>query len=82
MQKRRNTGKMENLCSGPGKLTQAFGITLQHNNLSLLEGDLRIFDSSEKPEILCGRRIGLSAGKELELRFIVKGNRFVSKGIA
>ena len=79
MQRRRKTRAIERLCSGPGKLTQAFGITLRHNNLSLLDGPLRILDSRERPEILCGRRIGLSAGQDLELRFVIKGNRFVSK---
>ena len=79
MQKRRKTAKIENLCSGPGKLTQAFGITREHNNLSLLDGDLRIEGSREKPEIVTTTRIGLSAGKELELRFYIKDNIFVSK---
>ncbi|MDR2597698.1 MAG: DNA-3-methyladenine glycosylase [Treponema sp.] len=78
MQKRRKTKKIENLCNGPGKLTQAFGITRRHNNLSLLEGDLRIHNSRIKPLICTSRRIGLSAGKELELRFYIDGNRFVS----
>jgi len=78
MQKRRGTQKIENLCNGPGKLTQAFGITRKHNNTSLLEGDLRIHDSRKKPEVCSSTRIGLSAGKELELRFFIKGNRFVS----
>ena len=79
MQKRRKTKKIENLCNGPGKLTQAFGITRKHNNLSLLEGDLLICNSRAKPEIVCSTRIGLSAGKELELRFYIKDNKFVSK---
>jgi len=78
MQKRRGTQKIRNLCSGPGKLTQAFGITLKHNNLSLLDGDLCIGGSRKKPEIASSRRIGLSAGKELELRFFIKENPFVS----
>ena len=78
MQKRRKTKKIENLCNGPGKLTQDFGITRKHNNLSLFEGDLRIYNSRIKPLICTSRRIGLSAGKELELRFYIKGNRFVS----
>ena len=81
IQKRRKTKKIENLCNGPGKLTQAFGITKKHNNLSLLEGDLRICDSRIKPEIVSSTRIGLSLGKELELRFLIKGNRFVSKTV-
>ena len=79
MQKRRKTKKIENLCNGPGKLTQAFGITRKHNCLSLLKGPIRIYDSKIKPEICASRRVGLSAGKELELRFFIKDNRFVSK---
>jgi DNA-3-methyladenine glycosylase len=82
MQKRRKTKKIENLCNGPGKLTQAFGITKKHNNISLLDGNLRIYDSRIKPEIASSSRIGLSAGKELELRFFIKRNRFVSKAPA
>jgi len=78
MQKRRKTKKIENLCDGPGKLTQAFGITRKHNNLSLLEGDLRVLNSRTKPIICTSGRVGLSAGKELELRFFIKGNSFVS----
>jgi DNA-3-methyladenine glycosylase len=79
MQKRRKTEKTENLCSGPGKLTQAFGITKEYNDKSLLTGQLQIHNSREKPKILSSRRIGLSAGKELELRFFIAGNKFVSK---
>jgi DNA-3-methyladenine glycosylase len=78
MQKRRKTKKIENLCNGPGKLTQAFGITCKHNKLSLTESDLRVYGSRIKPEICSSTRIGLSAGKELELRFFIKGNKFVS----
>jgi len=78
MQQRRGTTKIENLCNGPGKLTQAFGITREHNNLSLLDGDLQVINSREKPEIAVSTRIGLSAGQDLELRFYIKGNRFVS----
>jgi len=82
MQRRRKTQNIENLCNGPGKLTQAFGITKKHNNVSLLDGPLRVFDSRKKPEICTSTRIGLSAGKELELRFFIKGSRFVSKSPA
>jgi len=79
MQRRRKTKKIENLCNGPGKLTQAFGITKKHNNLSLIDGPLQIFDNRKKTQIVKTTRIGLSAGKELELRFFIKGNKFVSK---
>ncbi|MDR0503215.1 MAG: DNA-3-methyladenine glycosylase [Treponema sp.] len=82
MQKRRKTKKIENLCNGPGKLTQAFGITRRHNNLSLIDGPVHILNNRAKPEIVSAARIGLSAGKELELRFYIKGNKFVSRIIA
>ena len=80
MQKRRKTNKIENLCSGPGRLCQAFGITKEQNNLSLLTGELQIHNSREKPEIEISKRVGLSVAQNLELRFFVRGNRFVSKG--
>ena len=79
MLRRRKTTKIENLCSGPGKLTQAFGITRKHNNLSLLDGPIYICDSKIKPEIATSTRIGLTLGKELELRFFIAGNSFVSR---
>ena len=79
MKERRGTDKIENLCSGPGKLTQAFGITKEHNDVSLFSGELQIHNSREKPEIQSSRRIGLSLGQELQLRFFIAGNRFVSK---
>ena len=79
MQKRRKTKKIENLCSGPGKLAQAFSITRKHNNQPLSGGKLRVHGSREKPEIAVSGRIGLSAGKELQLRFFIKGNKFVSQ---
>jgi len=78
MQRRRKTKKLENLCNGPGKLTQAFGITKKHNNSSLFEGPLYICGGGKKPEICTSTRIGLSEGKELPLRFFVKGSGFVS----
>jgi len=81
MQRRRKTKKIENLCNGPGKLTQAFGITKKHNNTSLLEGPLRIYDNRQKIEICTSTRIGLSKGKELPLRFYVKESSFVSNKI-
>jgi DNA-3-methyladenine glycosylase len=78
MRRRRKTAKIEDLCNGPGKLTRAFGITGKHNNLSLFEGKIEIHNSREKPEIVTAGRVGLSAGKDLLLRFYIRGNRFVS----
>jgi len=79
MMKKRKTKKLENLCNGPGKLTQALGITRRQNNKSLLSNHFCILDNNIKPEITTTTRIGLTLGKELPLRFYITGNRFVSK---
>ena len=83
MRKRRKTNKIENLCSGPGKLTQAFGITKEHNDLSLVTGKLQIHSGRKKAdsnfEIAVSTRVGLTLGKDLELRFYIAGNKFVSR---
>ena len=79
MKERRKSNKIENLCNGPGKLCQAFGITKEHNNLCLLSGELQIHNSRENPDLRSSKRIGLSSGQDLELRFFINGNNFVSK---
>jgi DNA-3-methyladenine glycosylase len=73
--------KTEDLCSGPGKLTRAFGITKEHNDIDLLRGPLSIYHGAEKPIIQVSTRVGLTHGAELPLRFFCRDNAFVSKGI-
>jgi DNA-3-methyladenine glycosylase len=86
MQKRRKTKKIENLCNGPGKLTQAFGITREHNDMSLVDGGengLRALrgEKIDEADMVTATRIGLAKGHgdDLMLRFYIRGNRFVSK---
>ncbi len=80
MKRRRGTDKVENLTSGPGKLTQAFGITLNQNKTDLVDGDLTVEKARpERFEVVKTHRVGLSAGGDRKLRFYVKGNRFVSR---
>jgi DNA-3-methyladenine glycosylase len=75
----------EELASGPGKLTQAMGITRQLNGSSLIDGPLRVYGlSDEAPievpiEIEVTRRIGITKNADLPLRFSIAGNRFVSR---
>lgn len=69
------------LTNGPGKLTEALGITLEHNGLQL-GGELVAERGSSVPDaaVATSGRVGLSSGHELPLRFFVAGNRYVSKG--
>lgn len=63
------------LASGPGRLAQAFGITLAHNGADLVEGRLWIDAQRQKvqEEISVSPRIGISAGVELAWRFYIDG---------
>ena len=67
------------LCRGPGNLTRAMGITLEHNGLDLTGGALRIEDRGLKAgEVAWSRRIGISVGTEMEWRCSLAGSDAVS----
>ncbi|MCD6367472.1 MAG: DNA-3-methyladenine glycosylase, partial [Candidatus Aenigmarchaeota archaeon] len=75
----KNIGKVEELCSGPGKLTQAFGIDKSHSGLDILGNKIWIEKGERGFEIGTSHRIGVSRDLPEKLRFFIKGNRFVSK---
>jgi DNA-3-methyladenine glycosylase len=69
------------LCSGPGKLTQALGISLAENDTSLSSGPVRFGPPPagwQEPVVLDGIRVGITRAVELPWRFSVAGNRNVS----
>ncbi len=73
------------LCSGPGKLTQALGITLAHNDGSLSRGPVLIGERAAEwrdSEILADRRIGISQAVELPWRFCAAGSRHLSRPVS
>jgi len=67
--------------SGPGKLTRALGITLEHYGADLTRGPITLHESAEPErfEIGISPRIGISQAAELPLRFFIRGNGFVSR---
>ena len=70
------------LCSGPGKLTQAMGITLAGNGSSLSRGPVRIRPRDGdwlEPEVVQGTRVGITRAVELPWRFCALGSRYVSR---
>ena len=86
MLKRRKMDKVKpNLCAGPGLLTQALGITRDHNGISLLGDVVWLEDRGitiPKKEISAGPRVNVHyAGKDalLPWRFSIKDNKWVSK---
>jgi DNA-3-methyladenine glycosylase len=82
MRARRELERTEDLCSGPGKLTEALAIGLDLNGVSLAEGPIEVRAREpgwEEPQIVTGPRIGISKATEHPWRFSIAGSRFVSK---
>jgi len=86
MEKRRGTRELRNLCSGPGKLVQALGLTRELNGHGLRLPPLSIWAHESfgqrrprRTAIIATPRIGINVGMELPLRFYLKGSRFASR---
>jgi DNA-3-methyladenine glycosylase len=81
MRKRRGVESLEALTSGPGRLTQALGITKRDHGIDLTDprSHLRIEDWGKQAfRVGKSHRIGVARDLEQELRFYIEGNRFVS----
>jgi DNA-3-methyladenine glycosylase len=83
MRARRGPGVGErDLCSGPGKLTQALGVELEHNDTDLRDGPVQILPRApgwEPREVVVGPRVGITRAPELPWRFALAGNEHVSR---
>jgi DNA-3-methyladenine glycosylase len=82
MRERRGRDAVRELCSGPGKLTEALGVGLADNGRSMLEPpfELRGAPEGEVPvEIVTAPRVGITKAAELPWRFCAAGSRFVSR---
>jgi DNA-3-methyladenine glycosylase len=74
--------RIEDLASGPGKLTQAMDITRRHYGVDVTRGELTVRRQTPEPrfEIAVTPRIGVKHCADWPLRFFIAGNRFVSRG--
>ncbi|MFL5887005.1 MAG: DNA-3-methyladenine glycosylase [Thermoleophilaceae bacterium] len=80
MRERRGIEPLDQLCSGPGKLTQALGIGLELNGTPLTgRGAIDIEPRTREPEVVRGVRIGITKAAELPWRFCDAGSRHVSR---
>ncbi len=81
MKKRRSTNDIRKLTDGPGKLTQAFGITREHSGRDLTAESFCIIESKEKTPLPINvtPRIGISQAKEMPYRFYLTTSPFVSR---
>ena len=83
MRHRRGLERLEDLTSGPGKLTQALGIGLHHNEGDLLTGPVRLepptAEWADVGHLVVAPRVGINRAVELEWRYCALGTRCVSR---
>ena len=79
MRRRRGLSDARAVCSGPGKLCEALGVTIAHNGLALDRAPFELRAAAAQPEIVTGPRIGITKAVDVPWRYGMKGSRFLSK---
>jgi DNA-3-methyladenine glycosylase len=82
MRGRRGLEPVRELCSGPGKLTQAFGIGIELNGTPLVDGPVEVLPprpGTRPVEPVCGPRVGITKAVELAWRHCDSGSDCVSR---
>lgn len=79
MRERRALSDIRRLCAGPGRLCQALDITNAIDGRSLEDPIFSLSPPSAPPDIVVGRRVGISKGVETMWRFGERGSPFLSK---
>jgi len=79
MKERRRTDDLRLLCSGPGRLCEALGVTRAHDGLPLDQPPFDLRPRKIEPEIAIGPRIGLTKAADLPWRYGLAGSRFISR---
>ena len=79
MRARRGLDEPRLLCSGPGRLCQALGVTRAHDGLPLDSSPFRLVPRTMPVEVVRGPRIGISKATDLPWRYALAGSRFLSR---
>jgi DNA-3-methyladenine glycosylase len=82
MRERRGRDELGELCSGPGKLTEALGVGLDLNRAPLDAPPFAIYAPADEwlgAEVVAGPRIGITKAVDHPWRYCAAGNSFVSK---
>ena len=79
MRRRRGLSDVRLLCSGPGRVCEALGITGAHNGLALDEPPFELLARTGAVDIVAGPRIGITKAVERPWRYGLKDSRFLSK---
>ena len=79
MAERRRTAEPRLLASGPGRLTEALGISIAHDGLPLDAPPFELIPRQGTPDIVAGPRIGITKAADRPWRFGLRGSRFLSR---
>ena len=79
MRRRRGVEDPRLLCSGPGRLCQALGVTISQNGAALDRPPFELRRASDPVEIVAGPRIGITQAAELPWRYGIAGSPVLSK---
>jgi DNA-3-methyladenine glycosylase len=81
MRERRGVEDVKLLCSGPGRLCEALGVTLVHDGLALDEPPFRLLGREDEPDVVTTTRVGITRAVDLPWRYAVRGSRFLSRAV-
>ena len=81
MRARRDAQDERALCSGPGKLCQALGVTRAHDGMALAGASFALLPAEAGLVVAEGIRIGISKAVDVPWRFGLAGSRFLSRPI-
>jgi len=81
MRERRGLDDPRLLCSGPGRLCQALGVTRGHDGLALDRPPFELLATEGPVEVVSGPRIGITRAVELPWRYAEAGSRFLSRAL-
>ena len=81
MRARRGRDEPRLLCSGPGRLCQALGVTGEHDGLPLDRPPFELRAPGKPLEVRAAPRVGISRAAELPWRYAAAGSRYLSRPI-
>jgi DNA-3-methyladenine glycosylase len=80
MRARRGNVQDRNLCSGPGKLTQALGIAAADDGVMLGAAPFALEPPPLQPDVVTTRRVGITKAVDVPWRYLIRGTEWASRG--
>ena len=82
MRERRGVAELRLLCSGPGRLCQALGVTREHDGLPLDAAPFELHAPDSPVDVVAGTRVGISVAAEQPWRYAAAGSLYLSRPLS